>query len=97
MAQSCAAVLTRRRTVGLIEGLEQFLLLLGIDPDPRVADGETQFYGCVLFCIDDLYIYVDTALLGELYRVADEVDEDLAQAYSIAEYIIGDIAGDLVI
>src|SRR5207244_2026438 len=40
--QPSAAILARRGGIRLLEGLEDALLLLGRDADPRVGDGEME-------------------------------------------------------
>jgi hypothetical protein len=35
------------------------------------------------------------SLFGELYRVANQIDDDLAQAYDVADDGVGDIRVDL--
>ena len=76
--------LPRRRTVGLAEGLEDRVLVLGRDADPGVGDGEAQHAGLAAIGVGpdgDEHV----ALLGELDRVAHEVDQNLAEPERIAD------------
>ncbi len=91
-SQTGAAVATRGRTVGLAECLKDLLLFFGRNPDAGVTDHEVQidlrFFERIDRDDDD-----DFALLGELERVADQVDDDLSESPGIADERVGHIRG----
>ena len=78
-AEAGAAVLTRRRGVGLGELLEQGEDLVLRDADAGVGDRQPEAAR-----IGRLEARRDAALVGELDRVGDQVGEDLAQPVGVA-------------
>ena len=79
-----AAEPARRRTVGLAEGFEDRVLMLERDADASVGHRELQHPVLVAIGLaPDCHEHV--TLLGELDGIADQVDEDLAQAQRIAD------------
>ena len=93
-AQAGAAVLARRRHVGLGERLEQLRRLLVRHPDPGVAHGTLQLHFLArafeLFDVDP-----DFATVGELHGVVDAIGQDLGQANRIAEQVLRDARRDV--
>ena len=85
----------RRRGVRLSEGVEDEPALVGRDPDARVLHGHAQGYvlGGHGLGVD---ANGDFALLGELDRVADQIDEDLADPPGIADEVVRDTRTNLV-
>ena len=81
-AQPGAAVQARGAAVGLAEGVEQALLLLGADAHAAVADGEPQ--AVPVRPRLPRYLHHDLAARGELEGIAHQVDQHLAQAQRIA-------------
>src|SRR6185437_5617592 len=77
-AKASAAVAARHGAVGLREDLEDLVARLGRDADAIVAHREAEAHGLAL-ALDEARPYFDPALSGELDRVGDEIDEDLAQ------------------
>jgi hypothetical protein len=79
-----AAVLARRRRIGLRERPEQALLAFRREPDAGVAHGEPQLdrARAVRRGADRQH---DLAGVGELDRVRQEVEQDLAQARHVAD------------
>ena len=75
--QSGPTVLARRTPVGLGEGIENRLLLLGRNTDARVLDIETQT-GIVAITVE-MDTNVDVTGLRELDRVTDEIHQTLTQ------------------
>ncbi len=97
-AEAGASEFTGRRSVGLAEGLEdQALLRLG-DADAGVAHREVE-HGAVGLELVGADADDDLARAGELHRVADEVDHDLAEPHRVADQRLGharvDVVGDL--
>jgi hypothetical protein len=74
--QAGPAVLARGRGVELREGFEQFLHVVGRDIDARVDDGEMQVdpIAGLRLPLDPNH---DLAVVGELDRVARQIDHDL--------------------
>ena len=97
-AQSRAAVLAPGGIVGLLEHLEDHAQLVLGDADSGVGDGEVE-HGFVFRLRLGGHVEDHFALLGELEGVADEVDDDLAQAAGIAgqalRYVGVDMTGQL--
>ena len=105
-AQPRTAIPAGGRIVFLLECLEDLLLLIERDADARVADGEAQHLrragsalgrlglragaGRARLDADDHF-----ALLGELDRVADEIEQDLPEPSGIADQGVGDVRLDL--
>jgi hypothetical protein len=81
--ESGAAVFSRHAVVGLLEGLEQSRLRLGVDADAGVADFEAHLHRIGGFA-DQAGAQGDAALPGELDGIADQVEQDLAQPQRIA-------------
>ncbi len=84
-AQPRAFLAAPRAAVGLPEGLEDAGLVLRRDPDAGVADPEPQPVVLVLL---PLLVGQDhhLALLGELHGIAQQIDEDLAQAVGVTPH-----------
>src|SRR5579864_2993996 len=78
-AQSRSSILSRRRSVGLSEGLENESLLVERNPDASVRDREMQAH-----ILLGLGIFFDlenhSAALGKLDRIVDQVRQDLPQS-----------------
>ncbi len=87
---------SRRRHVRLFEHVEDHLLFVLWDPNARVGHREVQ-PDAVFRLQLALYGEHDLPLLGELDRVAHQIDDDLAQTPRIADnhsrHILGDMAG----
>ena len=92
-AQPGAAEAPRGRRVRLREGLEQPRLRRRRDADAGVADGERDQDRAVLRR-GGVERQHHRALRGELDRVAEQVEDDLAQARRIAEQAPGDARRD---
>ena len=83
-AEPGAAITTRRRAVGLGEGVENVPLLVARDADAGIGHVEgDEGRGSVRF--DRLDAKANFALLSELDRIADQVGHDLAQPSGIAD------------
>src|SRR5204863_5583380 len=76
--QTGAAVLARRRTIGLGERLEDARLFLFRHADAGIADGEMQV-DLFLALRDRFDAHHDLTVLGKLDGVADEVGDDLPE------------------
>jgi hypothetical protein len=93
-AQAGAAILAGRAGFGLLEGLEDDLLLVLRDPDAGVAHVEgDDLLGAVelgmgadLSAGGDAHRQLDLALLGELEGVREEVLEDLLEALGVGAH-----------
>ena len=87
------ALLLHRPAAALLERLEDQLLVLGRNPDPRVADGHHQLAG-LPSCAQR-----DGATGGsELHRVAEQVDDDLLEAELVGLHqadVVGHLHGEL--
>src|SRR5262249_45272452 len=102
-AEPRAAVLAGRRAVGLLESLEDDLLLFRRDPDPGVGDRDREHRARRVQRLDRrapsatgrLDAKGDRALLGELEGVGEEVLDDLLEAGRIREERAGDVGSDL--
>jgi len=98
-AEAGAAVGAGGRGVGLREGLEDLDELLLRDADAGVGDGEAKGGGFVAGLMVERMIHDDfegdLAVPGELDGVADEVEENLAEAGGVADEDIGDVGGDV--
>ena len=92
-AEPGAAIFPRRRAVRLREGLEQAVLHFRWDANARIDDVEAQ-HGVRrrLALFEDAHHHL--AALGELDGVADEVEENLAQAARIAAQAAGHVRQD---
>src|SRR5439155_12377418 len=78
-----AAEAARGGLVCLREALEDFGLRFGRDADAGVADREFQAHLLSRLALRR-DVHRDATLLGELERVADQIDQDLAQVMRIA-------------
>ena len=87
-AQARAAELAGGRVVRLCERLEDLLLFLDGNADAGVA-GRGSASGSSS-AVSDSALHADQhfARLGELHRVADQVDDDLPQAAGIAQQVV---------
>src|SRR5262249_31016349 len=92
-AQAGPALRARDRTVGLVKFLEDLGLIGCGDTRPCIADGHRE---CPVRC---RWFDRDLALVGELDRVADQVEQDLGEPPSVSAFrtigMIGFIAPDL--
>src|SRR5215218_429518 len=92
-AKARAAEPARCRRIGLHEGAEDLPLLLGLDADPRIRDGEPQDRRLDAEALEgDLDDHFST--FGELDRVSHEVHDDLAQASGVPDERIGYLRQD---
>ena len=82
-AQPGAAVAARQAAVRLLERLEQALAQRHGDADPGVGDGETQAQ-VLAFDQGGGHRQAYLAFVGELDRIAREVQQDLAQVTRVA-------------
>ncbi len=82
--QPGAAVLARRRRIGLRERLEQPAHAFGRQPDAGVAHGERQL-GLPVRGGRRGHREHDLAALGELHRIGEQVEDDLAQPGHVAD------------
>src|SRR6185436_15593222 len=87
-----AAEVARDGTVGLGEGLEDGPLFVLGDADAGVGDGKLKFKTFGGPGTTDLDH--DFAALGELDRIADEVDQDLAKTADVADEHVGHLRPD---
>ena len=81
-AEAGAAEAARGRTVGLHEGLEQTVALLGGEADAGVGDPDAQPTSPRRLGRRALQREADRARLGELDGIAQQVEQDLLQAQS---------------
>ena len=88
-AETRSAVLARGRDVSLLKDLEQPTLFIFAHANPGIADFEADAQGVV--CSDRIAVGFDhpaaheyPPALGELDRVADVVEQDLADAVAVA-------------
>ena len=86
-SQSCAAVSPSHRTVGLREGFENLLLLFDGHTDTSIPHGKMEEGGACLQLADD--VDGDFTLFGKLDGIADQIDQDLADASGIADQSLG--------
>ena len=93
-AQPGAAVLARGRAVGLREGLEDQLLLLGGMPMPVSRTAKCSPTSSAVDVAARRSTH-DLAALGELDGVADQVDQDLAQPAGSPTRAVGHVGGDV--
>ena len=88
-----AAEAARGGLLGLREALENPLLRLGRDADPGIAHRELEAHaGLALALAAD--VHGDAAMLGELHRIAGEIDQHLAQVVRIAAHRGGYLGHD---
>src|ERR1700681_576683 len=96
-AQAGAAVFARGRHVGLLERFEDDVVLVGGDPDPRVAHFERDVR--TRRPVDAAHLAVqcevDGAVLRELERVRQQVLENLHQARLVGLDRVGDVPVDV--
>ena len=64
-----------------------------IDADAGIIHRKAQRYR-IPFALRQRHLDEDFAALGEFYCVADEIDQNLAQAHRITDQSRGDIFGD---
>ena len=83
-AETGAAELARRRTVGLLETLEEAAALLRINADPAIDHREMQQQIAFAF-LHDADVDGDLALLGEFDGIVGVIDQHLAEAQGIAD------------
>ena len=81
--QAGAAVAPRHGPVGLLEGFKNQLLLFNGDAHAGVLDDDMQQHR-TLFRLVGPDTHRDAAALGEFEPIADQVEDDLAQAQRIA-------------
>ena len=97
-AQARAAIFTRGRAVGLLEGVEDDILLVRRDADTGVGDGEVK-RGLVVGHGLRVDGHGDAALFGEFDGVADQVEHDLHEPHRVAHesvgYLVGDVAAEI--
>jgi len=67
-----------------VKRLEHFPVVLLGDPDAGIGDDEGQF-SMIRVRVHQADFQQDLASLGELHRVADEVNQDLAQPNRISD------------
>ncbi|MCW0438435.1 hypothetical protein NB723_003399 [Xanthomonas sacchari] len=94
-AQAAAAEAAADRGLGLREAVEDALLLLGTDADAGVLHDHPQGHRLRL-PLQQFNAQAHMPVLGELERVAGQVDQHLLQAQRIADHAIGDTAVELV-
>src|SRR5262249_14906950 len=87
-AEAGASVLAGAGPVDLLETLEDQRLLVRRNSDAGVDDSET-YAGRIFARRLDGGRHAHGSLLGELDRVADEVDEDLTETYRVADDLAG--------
>ena len=90
-AQSRAAELPRGRAIHLAERLEKFPDLFFVHADARVGHVEAQAQATAIGGESDGE--ADFALVGELDRVAHQIDQHLAQAQGVGEHGFGQGTG----
>ena len=93
-AETGAAMLARRRHVGLRERLKQLRRLLGRHADPGVAHGALELH-LLAGPLDQLDVEPNLAALGELHGVVDQVGQDLPETQRIAEQMFRDRRRDV--
>ena len=93
-AQSRAAILARHRAIGLLKSIEDHVLLLGGMPMPVSVTAKRSCDLVLAACLD-LGMKHHLAMLGELDGVADEIEDDLAQATRVAHQRVRDIGPDV--
>ena len=82
-AQSAAFMIARGKVLALAEFIENELLFLGADADPRILDLDAHPVDALgLFCPGP---HDHAALIGELQGIAGQVEKNLAQAQAIGE------------
>ena len=84
-AQPCAAEAAGGGLVRLRKAFEDARLRLRRNTDPRVADGELEAHAGLGFALRG-HMHGHAAALGELHRVASQVDQDLPQVMRVAAH-----------
>src|SRR5215813_8174688 len=79
-----AAKAARRGRVRLRKGIEDRLLLVERNADPRVVDGEVKAGGIGIHRLDR-YVEDDLSAFGKFDRVAHQVRHDLPQPKRVAD------------
>ena len=92
-AQSSAAIFSRGRPVRLNERLKNHGVLFFGDSNAGVGDGKQKNGAGVAELADD-HLYYDLAFIGELYRIADQVDQDLPQPPWISQQQVRGLGSD---
>ena len=92
--QAGAAVAPRRRAVGLRKCLEDRNVFVRRDAEARVGHAKVQ-HEAVRRVRDRLDAHHDFAALGELHRIADQVDDDLAETQGVADQRAGQLGWNL--
>src|SRR5262245_48163871 len=92
--QTGTAVFSCYRRVGLGESFEDGCELVGRHTDSGVSDGKPNGAWCWMIRIV-CHFNNDGALIGKLYRVANEVDQDLMQAVWITDQRTGNVGGPM--
>jgi len=82
-SQASSAVLAGHRAIRLFEGVEQPLLLRGRHADAAVLNLETHHHA-LLMVGDATHPQVNGAGGGKLDRVADQIEQDLAETQRVA-------------
>jgi hypothetical protein len=82
-SETRSAVLAGHRLVGLRKGMEQAGLLRRADADSLIVDLDAQQHAEAVF-FDGAGAQHNPAALGELDGIADEVEQDLLEARSVA-------------
>lgn len=87
-AEPHAAVASGGRAVGLLEGIEEPGLISGRDAHAGVAHLEADLQA-LLFLRDDFAAQPRPAVLGELHRIRQQVDQRLRQPLGVAPQALG--------
>src|SRR4051812_9966416 len=105
-AEAGAPELTRCRSIDLLEGFEQAVLTIWRNADATVTNGELEeiIIRMLGFACAETSGSIGTAfdfenhlaLDGELYSVADEIDQDLAQPGDVTNEHLGERVLDRV-
>ena len=88
-----AAITPGGRTIGLGETLEEMLGLAGRDADARIVEGEAQARAGMRRRVHP-HVQVDLAVLGELHRVAHQIDQHLPQPQIVGAEPLGQAGGN---
>src|SRR5262249_1685253 len=91
--QAGAAIPARRRSIGLCKCLQGDGLFFGRNSNPRSANLKMNDYTVCVFRFF-FRLYDDFSALREFQRVADEIDDDLAQATHVATDTVGHVRAD---
>ena len=92
-AKTRSAVLAGGGSIGLAESFEDETFLVGRNADAGILHRELQCDFSVRRLLDSS-IDMDTALVGELDRVSDEVQQHLAQPCGVPEHVVRHIRAD---